>query len=277
MEARLTRLKGYAAAMANCYYVADQKIAIRDGLGGEELRLRVDDSYGGNAYATLIVTLMEDVIRDVWAFTLDGARKTPSLRNVWSLMQSPHARTALRDWFSAPPPSEWTEEALRVFSPEQRRTFDEKYDRNVQERLGHFFDETMVRLEQTIPPALQSPIAAKLDGARKRGIAHYEMKPRPGTAHARFDWGQLGLTWDELKDFLERVGPLIFDIALLTTRGTHDLHSLRRANQLYAADFWSRVQGLGPAQAPAQEEWDAMLEAATKRLQTIIHAADSSG
>ena len=214
---------------------------------------------------------MEDLIRDVWAFALDRADKTPSLSNVWTLMESIAFRESQRAWFSEPPDSVWNEDAMSSLSAAQRQAFDGEFDAQTRSRLGRHFDTTIDRLDLAIPSLLGGPLASKLDAARKRGIAHYEMSARPGRRPARFDWAHLGIDWASLKSFIEQVRTPLFDVAFVVTRGTYALESLAVTNRLYAEDFWSRLQGIGPVNEPSEAVWAEMARVEGLRLQGIIY------
>src|SRR5689334_9253966 len=101
-EARAAKINAFATVMANRFLSARQKLAIQEPLLDGEIPAVLDNSYGAHAHRALCMTLQLDLMRDIWAFTLDFDERSPSLRNTWRLIQDDQARSALRAVATAP-------------------------------------------------------------------------------------------------------------------------------------------------------------------------------
>jgi hypothetical protein len=242
LDARIVKVTAYAEAMADLYFSAHQKLAILDGLVEPEVVAIFGRSFGAHAYQALARTLLLDVIRDAWAIALDGAERAPSLRNVWRMLNTQDLLHELRARFTTPMKAKWLSTSLSV---EVRAAFDQQFE--VEERIERqrVWNKIHAQLSDKVPQLLQSDIAMKLQGARHKAIAHYDMVHREDQRPELFDLGKLGLKWGDPTTYLAQVEHALFDLGFLITRASYDRDGFKEANFLYAKDFWSRLQGKG--------------------------------
>lgn len=243
MKDRLDKIAAYAGTMADLYFSADQKIAILDGVNTPDIAKLLDRSYGAHAYQALLLTLLLDVIRDMWASLLDPHEDSPSLRNVARLLQADDLRSALRAKNTEPPKATWINSELPL---EDRERFDQYLESKERARRERQFDETWNDVSEGVPALLGSPVGLAIDKARKKAIAHYDMQHGPDGRPQRFQLSSVGLKWGDPAKFLAQAEGLIFDAVLLATNGSYDIAGFKKANRLYAEDFWSRLMGNGP-------------------------------
>ena len=107
MQSQLDKLAAYAESMADLYLNAHANALILQGLSSETLRGRLDESYGAYAYNALFRTLVLDLIRQVWAFSLDRDRRAPSIANLWKELESAKLRSGFRQRFCDTSAIEW--------------------------------------------------------------------------------------------------------------------------------------------------------------------------
>lgn len=241
MHERLRKLSDFAETMGHLYFGAQQKIEIFDGLQNPELRDRLADSHGMHAHSAICRILTDDLIRDVWAFTLDRDARAPSISNLWNQLRDGDFRDALREQFDDSNALEWWGPELPS-AERERRMQTARRDR----RAAAFqaFDQVIQRLEIGIPALLESEQARRICKARNRVIAHYNMVKTPA-GHAIFDISTLGLRWEDPREFLAQAAPIVLELAGIIARAGFDVAEYSRVHRLNAQDFWSRVMGNG--------------------------------
>jgi hypothetical protein len=243
LEARTSKVGAYATAMVDRYLTARQKIAILEPLLSQGISKRFDNSYGAHAYRTLALTLNLDLIRDIWAFALDSDERAASLRNVWRQIENQELRAALRVRAAKPYKTETT--FGEGWSEEEKARWRAKWDADDVEKQGKAFDDAFTRATAAVPELIRSDLADKLDLARKKAVAHYDMKatkdgPKP------YPLTDIGLKWNDPKHFLDRMNKVLWDVVLIATWGSYDVDGFEETSRLYAADFWARLQGKPP-------------------------------
>ncbi|HEY5336874.1 MAG TPA: hypothetical protein VIJ85_01615 [Rhizomicrobium sp.] len=208
---------------------------------GDAIASRFENSYGAHAFISLRTTLILDLIRDIWAFVLDSDLRAPSLRNIWRLAEESEVLLALREDFSTPHNSrdgleeeDWSEEEILHWR-------DQWVAEDIKTQ-SQSFDSAVSRVRANLPKMLTSERAQKFDRARKKIIAHYDMRLTKDGPKLH-PLSEIGIKYDDPKLFLKEVGPIIWDVVLITTQGTYDLPGYDHRNRLYAADFWARIQG----------------------------------
>lgn len=250
MQLRLDKYAAFALTMAELLFDADYKLAILEGFGEDEVRGRFDNSYGADTYDILCRTLVLDSIRDIWAFTLDRDARAPSVAHIWAELSNPELRSAFREQYDDSAAFEWwgpempVDESDRLMAPFRRQ-------RRI-DALAHF-DAGFHQLEVSVPELLQSDRAQRIDRARKRVVAHYNMVKSPD-GHAVFDVGELGLQWDDSRQFLTQAEPVILGLATFLARSSFDVPDFKRVHRLRVDDFFSRLMGKGPNAALPNEE-----------------------
>lgn len=229
---------------------ADHKLAILEGLGTEEVRGRFYNSYGADTHEVLCRTLLFDSIRDIWAFTLDRDTRAPSLMHLWAVLANPDLRNAFREQFDDSAAFEWWGPEMSI---EESDLLMEPLRRQRRAEAFAYFDAGFCQLEVSVPDLLQSDLARRMDKARKRVVAHYNMK-KYANGHAMFDVGELGLRWDDTRRFLTQAEPIILDLAGYLARSSYDVREFKRVHRLRVDDFYSRLMGKGPIAEPPDGE-----------------------
>jgi hypothetical protein len=206
MEERVTKVGGYATSIVHRYLAARQKLAIFEGLMREDISKRFENSYGAHAYVSLRLTLLSDLVRDIWAFVLDSNKQSASVKSTWSQIQNDDLRHALRKIAITPPQGdvmfsgEWTEKQKAAFRDDSRREYEIT--------RGRTFDETFERTGVQLPELLGSELAIRIASVRMKVIAHHDMKPTKDGPR-RHEFSELGLKWSDPKDLLERLAPVL--------------------------------------------------------------------
>jgi hypothetical protein len=234
----------YAAALATKFLAARQKAAILEPMLSRELGGIFDNSYGAHAFIALRQTLTLDLVRDAWAFSLDADTRSPSLQNIWAMIQKPAVRSRLRAKAITPygtkdslDEGDWTEEEKEIWR-------DLWSARDI-ETQGKSFDDAFTRVEADLPAILSSDRAKRISQARKKTIAHYDMRASEAGAEL-FPLSEIGLKMNDAAKFMDETEPFIWDVVLLATWGSYDAAGFENRSRLYAADFWARLQGKPP-------------------------------
>jgi hypothetical protein len=89
VQRKLDKLAAYAESMTDSYLVAHANALIFQGLRSDAVCGRLNESHGAFAFNALIRTLVLDLIRQIWAFTLDRDPRAPSIANLWKELASP--------------------------------------------------------------------------------------------------------------------------------------------------------------------------------------------
>lgn len=244
IKERVAKASAYATAMANRYLSARQKLAIMEPLVSDEMSKRFDKSYGAHAYRTLTLTLILDLLRDIWAFTLDSDERAPSLRNIWRLVENKELHAALRAIAATPRKGETTFSGDE-WSEEEKAQWRARWDAEDIEKQEKAFDDAFKRASAGVPELINSELAGKLDTARKKAIAHYDMRATKDGPQL-YPLVDIGLKWSDPKSFLNQLEKILWDVVLLATWGSYDVDGFERTSRLYAADFWARLQGKPP-------------------------------
>lgn len=139
------------------------------------------------------------------------------MRHVWRLLQRPGLLEVLRKRFSL----------------------------NDGERALQF-DTAVARLRDSVPTLLDSPRSAWLKEVRHRSIAHREMTVSTSGESQSIDVHSFFIGRDDLRDYLMDAQPVVADLGLVAAATERNWPMARRVHRLFAADFWSRLQGRGP-------------------------------
>jgi hypothetical protein len=103
----------------------------------------------------------------------------------------------------------------------------------------------LTRVEADLPAILSSDRAKRISQARKKTIAHYDMRASEAGAEL-FPLSEIGLKMNDAAKFMDETEPFIWDVVLLATWGSYDAAGFENRSRLYAADFWARLQGKPP-------------------------------
>ncbi|HEX3757046.1 MAG TPA: hypothetical protein VHV26_18400 [Rhizomicrobium sp.] len=241
---RVRKVSAYASAMVSKYLSARQKLAILEPLLGDDIARVFDNSYGAHAFKTLRLTLTLDLIRDIWAFTMDSGSRAPSLKNIWSLIETKELSAALRDTAIQPydardslSEDEWT--------PEEIAHWRDLWSAKDKMNQGASFDRSFEKVSAVLPKFFASERATRVELARKKTIAHYDMKITKEGPKLH-PLSEIGLKWDDPRLLLEELDPILWDVVLIATWGSYDREGYEYRNRLYAADFWARLQRKPP-------------------------------
>jgi hypothetical protein len=132
---------------------------------------------------------------------------------------------------------DWTEEEKEIWR--------ELWSAHDIETQGDTFDTTYDRVERGLPAILASDRAQRISKARKKTIAHYDMRASEAGAEL-FPLSEIGLKMNDAAKFMDETEPFIWDVAVLATWGSYDAAGFENRSRLYAADFWARLQGKPP-------------------------------
>jgi hypothetical protein len=230
MQRRINNLVAYAKTLIDLYLQTHQEVEILESLGTTDLVDRLHDSYGANAFDALVNVLIEDIIRSTWAFALDQAEATPSVVNTWRLVSHAGVLAALRERFVAAQSSDPVQG--------QERSGDTR-------TRSQQFDEAVDRLRQTVPAVTVGPQPNKFVKARHKGIAHHEMQRFAGGSPRRFDLRSTEIGWEDLREYVESLAPVVRDLALIITGTDHRIADIHEHHRINVLDFWMRIMGNG--------------------------------
>ena len=239
---QLDKLAAYAESMADSYLLAHANALIFHGLRSDDVCRRLNETQGAYAFNALIRTLVFDLIRHVWAFTLDRDRRAPSIANLWQELGKSDVRAGFRARFCDASVLEWWGAELPAAEVER---YMEAGRADYARAAADAFDSGFQLLAAAIPELLESEIAIKFDKARKRGIAHLNMTNREQRAHCLFDVASLGLDLDDPYRFLMIIEPHLFRLTHLLTRSEYAIDEFKQSHRVQAEDFWSRLLGKG--------------------------------
>lgn len=243
IEQRVSKVAALASALADRYLSARQKLAILSSFLAPEITKILDNSYGARAHDALALTLILDLVRDICAFALDRDRRTVSLAVMWHLIQADELRAALRVKAATPSRKsvQWGGDATK----EHRDALMAKWDAEEKAKREADFDAAFNRVENSLPPVLDSQTAKTLWEVRSKIIAHYEMRSGE-KGLVLYPLEKSGLKWGTPREFMDQLDPIIWDVILLATWGSYDVEGFDQMHRLYAADFWARLQGKPP-------------------------------
>ncbi len=230
MPRRINDLVAYAKTLIDLYLQTHQKVELLESLGTTDLVDRLHDSYGANAFDALVNLLIEDIIRSTWAFALDRAEATPSVVNIWRLVNHVGVLPVLRERFVTAQSSD---------PVRGKERFGEAETRSQQ------FDDAVDRLRQTVPAVTVGPQPNKFVAARHKGIAHHEMQRFAKGSPKRFDLRSTEIGWDGLREYVESLAPVVSDLALIITGTEHRLAYMHEHHRINVMDFWMRIMGSG--------------------------------
>lgn len=228
--------------MAERYLFAVQKLAILEPLFGKDFAERFNQTHGARALNALTLSLLLDIVRDSHAFLLDRDARASSLANIWRMMSGTRSRAAFRVEWSKPTPTRfsWGNEALDA---KARAAVEREFAEADQGKKERRFDELCAQVDAELPNVLEGELAERIRTARNKAIAHYELHviddvPKP------FMPGDAGLKWQDPREFMAQVEPVLFRVVLLATNSAYDVEGFKRVHSKSAADFWDRLRGM---------------------------------
>ena len=84
------------------YVGADMNLALVDTLVASDIGEKINGSTAAHSYNRLLYTLYLDVLKDLWAITLDTARDSASLIQLKRLISNENTVKAMREEYARP-------------------------------------------------------------------------------------------------------------------------------------------------------------------------------
>lgn len=158
-------------------------------------------------------------------------------------MNAEDLRTALREVAGEPviPPMTFGE----GFTHQQQVSFRKSLEIEHTETRSRDFDQAFSDAAIGVAKILESDLAQKISRARKKAIAHYDMR-RGESGPELFKLSDAGLTWGSPRELLDMLRPVLLDVVRLAAGRIYDVEGYDRRDRLYAADFWARLHGKPP-------------------------------
>ena len=232
---RIAKIRAYSRTVVAAYFTAERKLALlRPILYDQDLIQQFDNSVGGHGLNLLQITLFLDLVRDAVVFTLDQDKRVASLCNVLRLLSQDDLREKLCREYCTPRPSHWTGGNI---DEETKRLFEESRNKKFRKEQAVDFNRRYTKLKEKADMVFNSDIATRLQTARDKLMAHYEMtaagaEPRPVIPI------NVGLKWSDVEDYLGEIEPLIFDAELLISNSSYALDQTKDNSERIAREFW---------------------------------------
>lgn len=227
--------------MARLYCEADLKVAILDLFEAQDLPARLGGQAGSGAYSCLSRSLRFDLIRDLWAFSLDRDDRAPSIAHLSREFEDPMTRNAVRIQFAEAGLSAWLElESAHCVALNVHSACVDYWSASLAA-----FDDTLCMLRTGARSLLDSDRARRLNLARNQGIAHYSMVKGRDKKHSLFDLSSLRLEFRDPQRFLIEAEPIILNIVLLLAGARFDVGDVKRGNRARAENLWSNIVNMG--------------------------------
>lgn len=204
--------------MVDLFFNLDLRLEILYSFADENVVAPLRNTDGANAYNALVTALSMDIVRDLYAMILDKAEETLSVKNVWRLVQRPIMMSELRRRCDA-------------MGSEQAAAFGAAFH-----RLGN-----------AVPELIGSDRAKWLTEVRHTSVAHREMRVGAVDGKLQVDVRNLSIDRQALRDCLGAAQPIVEDLGFVATATERNWRLYRNVHQVFAADFWSRLQGRGPS------------------------------
>ena len=228
MQRRTDDLLAYAKTLIDLYLQTHQKVEILESLGTTEIVDRLQQSYGANAFDALVNVLIEDIVRSTWALALDQADTTPSIVNVWRLLNHAGVLPALRERFVS----------LQSTNTVEGQGLDIR-------TRSQLFDEAVGRLRHMVLAVTTGSQANNFIRARNKGVAHHEMQRFAGSSPQRFDLRSAEISWEGLGEYVRSLALVVRDLALIITGTDYRIADVHEHHRINVLDFWMRIMGTG--------------------------------
>lgn len=246
IEVRRQKLQAYAKQLPDRYFQCDQKLAIFDLFTRPEICALFGDSYGAHGHNALTLTLMLDIVRDIYAFVLDRDGRTASLFNVFTMLGDPEVQEAACEDFSKPYATHLMGNFYDEMTADQRAQALAQIEAVDRSEKRASFQEIIADVRLQLPALLESDVAKKVSTARSKAIAHYQMRGCLASAPELFRLADVGLAYGDARRFLKEIEAPLLDVVLVSTGASYTAEEFRKRSRLYAADFLARLRGLPP-------------------------------
>ena len=223
------------------YIGADMNLALVDTLIASDIGPKIDGSAAAHSYNRLLHTLYLDVLKDLWAITLDTNRDSASLTQLKRLVTNESTKRALREEYSRPLPANFVGEGE---PPEEIRA---KLADHHRRQYGAQFDEMYPRVIAGIDNVLTNGRLQALEGVRHQVVAHTRVDNAPGKPPEIVQIDRFKIHWKAAEPVFDELEPVLTDAALIFT-GKNYGSTMRYARQHreWAGYFWERLRTLGP-------------------------------
>jgi len=198
------------------------------------LHAALNNSRAAHVHNAISDTLLIDQFREISALILDDDKRSPSLRKVLGRLRTPGVLELLRDSYQ-----QVTGGAVHLHGtrdPDLIRTTKELLERQERERNDREFLNLRDRIEEVRVGVFDHPVAAQIEIARNKAVAHYEI------SHDGNDWktwriGETRLTYGALSEFVDRCSDAIEFSTLFILRGNITFAEFRNVAARYAAEY----------------------------------------
>lgn len=232
---RMSKIRAYSRTVVAAYFTANRKLALlRPILHDQGLIQHYDNSVAAHGLNLLQTTLFLDLVKDAAVFTLDQGKRVASLRNVLRLLSQDDLRKELCREYCTPRPSHWVGGNI---DEETKRFLEERRREDFRKAQAVDFARRYRELQEKASIVFAGDLATRLQTARDKLIAHYEMtaagsEPRPVRPE------DVGLRWGDVDDYFGEIEPLIFDAELLISDSSYDLAQFKGNSERIAREFW---------------------------------------
>jgi hypothetical protein len=248
-KSRIEQIEAYSIALVQGVRVMDErKHILQPLLNSENVRKALADkfrnTYGAHAYNHLVPLFAQDLVRDLARLYLDDDRRAGSFTNLFRKASERTMHRELREKFSQIPNRFYeNQEPIPGMSEKQSMEWHRSLLERDIDNYKKSFDKGWTIASKAIDDLSNDPIAEKIKTFRDKYHAHFEMLPL-GEDPGPFNVGQLGLTYNEILDFVDRYMPAIFELVRVLTGSVHDVNRFSEVHKKYGEDMWRILAGL---------------------------------
>ncbi|MBV1959736.1 MAG: hypothetical protein KUG53_03265 [Pseudomonadales bacterium] len=214
--------------------VADQKIAMsKPLLFDKELIEKWDGSHGAHGLNLLNMTLYYDLIRELTAISLDRDKKSPSITNIFKLLDSQDLLNHLKAEYCEPFPMSW----INDVDEDSKKFWEEKFSTREFSENEERFNSSYKEAKQEYKSLKKSDLFKKIRNTRNKLVAHYEMR-HDGEAPRMVNPADFDLKWGDAEEYFEQIKPIITKLVLIISNEGYALDAYRNQHEKIANDFW---------------------------------------
>jgi len=245
----IEQIEAYANTLMQALRVLDERRHILEPLLHDEnvkaaLRKKFENTYGAQAYNHLAPLLGQDLIRDMFRLFLDNDPRAGSLVNLYRKAKEPKVRKALKERFRNIP-DKWHDKSglIEGLSEEQSRGLVGEWRNKDKDDFEASFEDGWLKVEKAIKSIEQDSVANKIKTFRDKYHAHLEMTPL-GKDPRPFDIGKLGLTYNDILDFLDIYMEATYELVRVVTGKVYDIESFSKVHRRCGIDMWRILAGI---------------------------------
>lgn len=241
MKEKIKKTEFTAQAVANGYFLADQKLALLTPLlEDKELYTAWNGTAGAGAGAAdaMRFTLYSAIITDMRSYLFDKDKRAASVQQIVCSLGNEHVLKVLRKNYAQPSPVE----ILGEYKHEETKIAIEKQINQYEvDQRQKIFDEKCPIIIEKFNALKSSDLGKRIDSARSKMITHKEINHRNGD-RALYTPADLGLKWDDASNLLNECRELIFDCSLIINNTSFKLESFHYGSREAADSFWGIVK-----------------------------------